>query len=69
MFAGLVKCADCGYALNYTCNKGNPRYQCSLYSTKGKGYCSSHFITYADLYDEYLAAMPKNCRPQYVPDH
>jgi len=54
IFAGLVKCADCGYALNYTYNKGNPRYQCSLYSIKGKGHCSSHFITYADLYDAIL---------------
>ena len=54
IFAGLAKCADCGYALNYAYNKGNPRYQCSLYSTKGKGHCASHFITYADLYDAVL---------------
>lgn len=54
MFAGLAKCYDCGYALNYTSNKGNPRYQCSLYSTKGKGHCSSHFITYEDLYNAVL---------------
>lgn len=54
IFAGLAKCYDCGYALNYTYNKGNPRYQCSLYSTKGKGHCSSHFITYDDLYNAVL---------------
>ena len=54
IFAGLAKCNDCGYALNYTYNKGNPRYQCSLYSTKGKGYCKSHFITYDDLYTAVL---------------
>lgn len=54
LFAGLVKCADCGYALAYTYNKGNPRYQCSLYNVKGKGYCCSHFITYDSLYQAVL---------------
>lgn len=62
IFAGLAKCADCGYALNYTYNKGNPRYQCSLYSTKGKGHCSSHFITYADLYDAVLHDIQRRAR-------
>lgn len=62
IFAGLAKCADCGYALNYTYNKGNPRYQCSLYSTKGKGHCSSHFITYADLYDAVLHDIRRRAR-------
>lgn len=54
LFAGLVKCADCGYALAYTYNKGNPRYQCSMYNVKGKGYCCSHFITYDALYQAVL---------------
>lgn len=54
MFAGLVKCADCGYALNYAYCKGHPRYQCNLFSSKGKGYCSSHFITYDALYEVVL---------------
>lgn len=54
IFAGLVKCADCGYALAYTYNKGNSRYQCSLYNVKGKGYCCSHFITYDALYQAVL---------------
>lgn len=40
--------------LNYSSNKGKPRYQCSLYGTKGKGYCKSHFITYDDLYNAVL---------------
>ena len=62
IFAGLAKCADCGYALNYTYNKGNPRYQCSLYSTKGKGHCASHFITYADLYDAVLCDIQRRAK-------
>ena len=49
MFAGLARCADCGYAMNYTYNKGEPRYQCSQYSVKGKSYCRSHYISYDDL--------------------
>ncbi|MGI6404029.1 MAG: zinc ribbon domain-containing protein [Oscillospiraceae bacterium] len=43
MFAGLVKCIDCGYALAYTKNGGKPYYQCSQYNVKGKDYCSSHY--------------------------
>lgn len=49
MFAGLAKCADCGYAMNYTYNKGEPRFQCSQFSTKGKTYCGSHYIGYDKL--------------------
>lgn len=62
IFAGLAKCYDCGYAMNYTSNKGNPRYQCSMYSTKGKGYCKSHFITYADLYDAVLTDIRRRAK-------
>lgn len=54
MFAGLVKCADCGYALAFTQSGGNKRYQCSQYNVKGKNYCSSHHITYDELYDAVL---------------
>lgn len=54
IFAGLVKCADYGDAHAYTYNKGNPRYQCSLYNVKGKGYCCSHFITYDALYQAVM---------------
>lgn len=54
MFAGLVKCIDCGYALAYTKNGGNPYYQCSQYNVKGKDYCSSHYLRYDELYDVVL---------------
>ena len=50
MFAGLVYCADCGYALNFTRYADMPRYQCSQFATKGKAYCSSTFIAYNALY-------------------
>jgi len=54
IFAGLVKCADCGYALAYSGN-AKPRFQCSRYSLKGKAYCSSHYISYDDLYAVVLS--------------
>ena len=54
IFAGLVKCADCGYSLAFTQNAGQRRYQCSQYNVKGKKYCSSHHITYNELYDVVL---------------
>lgn len=70
IFAGLVKCADCGYALSYTYNNGKPRYQCSLYSTKGKEHCSSHFITYADLYNVVLHDIQRRTnRAAHMDDH
>ena len=54
MFAGLVKCADCGYALSFTQSGKSKYYQCSQYNVKGKRYCSSHFIRYDELYDAVL---------------
>lgn len=62
MFAGLVKCADCGYALTFTQHGGNKRYQCSQYNVKGKNYCSSHHITYHELYDAVLHDIRRRAR-------
>ncbi|MBR5365327.1 MAG: recombinase family protein [Clostridia bacterium] len=55
IFAGLVKCGDCGYALGLTNAKTQKNYfVCQTYSKKGKDYCSSHYITYDDLYEAVL---------------
>ncbi len=62
MFAGLAKCSDCGYNMNYSSNQGNPRYRCSLYSTKGKDYCKSHYITYDDLCEVVLADIRRRAK-------
>ncbi len=65
IFAGLVKCYDCGYALAFTQsgkNRQTPRYQCSLYNVKGKAYCKSHFITYNDLYKIVLEDVRRRAR-------
>lgn len=58
IFAGLLKCADCGYSMAYSRNNGanhNGSYRCSLNNVKGKDYCSSHYITYDALYQIVLA--------------
>jgi len=68
MFAGLVKCADCGYALAFTQNGGNKRYQCSQYNVKGKNYCSSHHITYDELYDAVLHDIRRRANAASVMD-
>lgn len=51
MFAGLLKCADCGNAITFTCKKNYGSFSCSLYRVKGKEYCTIHYIGYNDLYD------------------
>ena len=57
IFAGLLKCPDCGYSLAYSRNNAgnhNGSYRCSLYNVKGKKYCPSHYITYNALYQVVL---------------
>ena len=55
IFAGLVKCSDCGKALRLMNNRGartnvDKHYMCSMYSTYGKEKCSIHYIQYKVLY-------------------
>lgn len=55
IFAGLIKCDKCGYALCIKNTRGRPRYFCcNTYSKKGKEKCSIHYIPYKDLYDAVL---------------
>ena len=58
IFAGLVKCADCGWSMRFATNKANKTpysyYACSYYGQFGKGYCSMHYIRYDALYQAVL---------------
>ena len=58
IFAGLVKCADCGWSMRFGTNKANKTpysyYACSYYGQFGKGYCSMHYIRYDVLYQAVL---------------
>ncbi|MFR5876302.1 MAG: recombinase family protein [Eubacterium sp.] len=57
MFAGLVKCADCGSALNVSYNSKKQKFtsfSCWVYKNYGKERCSSHAIGYQTLYNIVL---------------
>ena len=63
LFAGLVKCADCGWSMSYaerrykTCSTGF--FNCSQFRKLGKvgGRCSAHYIRYDTLYAYVLAKL------------
>ena len=57
LFAGLVKCGQCGSTLNIrrANQKGNERiYTCSRYNKYGVAHCSQHRIRYDTLYNIVL---------------
>ena len=60
IFAGLIKCADCGWSLAYGENKQNKNpygyYHCSKYG-QGLRQCSMHYIRYDVLYAYVLARL------------
>lgn len=66
IFSGLLSCSDCGSALTYAGKqKGSIRkgeYSCWFYKTHGKEYCSSHYITYDNLYNIVIEDIRKNAR-------
>lgn len=56
IFAGLLKCEHCGYALCISNVKEGANYfVCNTYSKKGKAYCTSHYTLYDELYAAVLA--------------
>ncbi|NLB81208.1 MAG: recombinase family protein [Clostridiaceae bacterium] len=62
MFAGLLKCADCGNAITYTCKKNYGSFSCSLYRVKGKDYCTIHYISYNDLYNIVFSEIQRHIK-------
>ena len=48
VFAGLMRCPDCGWTLSFTTNKRRnvSYYHCSKYVERGKESCPSHYIRY-----------------------
>ena len=44
LFAGFVKCEDCGHALAYAYCQGIPQYTCGHYRRFGREACSCHYI-------------------------
>lgn len=65
MFAGLLYCSDCGYALTYSQRKRKDgsyhgAYSCWMYKTHGKEYCASHYITFDNIYNLVLIDIQRN---------
>ncbi len=60
IFAGLIKCADCGWSLAYGMNKQNKNpygyYHCSK-NGQGLRQCSMHYIRYDVLYAYVLSRL------------
>lgn len=60
IFAGLIKCADCGWSLAYGENRQNKtpygHYHCSKYG-QGLRQCSMHYIRYDVLYAYVLSRL------------
>lgn len=55
MFAGLIRCADCGHILTYSQKQRKDgtyhgSYSCWMYKSHGKEYCASHYITFDTVY-------------------
>ena len=61
IFAGLLKCADCGWTMGYSINKSAKvpynYFKCSRYSQMGKKHCSNHCIRYDTLYAYVLSRL------------
>ena len=61
IFAGLVRCADCGWSMKFATNKQNKipysYFSCTYYSQYGTGKCSKHYIRYDTLYAYVLARL------------
>lgn len=61
IFAGLVKCADCGWSMSFGTNKQNSKpysyFNCTSYRQFGKKHatCTAHYIRYDTLYTYVLA--------------
>ena len=55
IFAGLLKCDRCGYAVSIANARNRSNYfVCNTYSKKGAANCTSHYILYDELYDAVL---------------
>jgi len=57
IFAGKLKCADCGKGLQLRYEKGRWFYQCNTYVKEGKAICTSHVINLKVLSNEVLSVI------------
>lgn len=63
IFAGLLKCADCGRALRYMYNKATAtrnekkHFFCTTYNEYGKDKCTNHYVRYDVIYAVVLGRL------------
>ena len=64
IFAGLLKCSDCGNGLGYVHKKGEHKgaYNCNLYRKRTVKYCTAHYITHDALYKLILDDIRRNAK-------
>lgn len=49
IFAGFIKCGDCGRALTKKSTNGSIYYKCGTYVRSGSNFCTTHTISHATL--------------------
>ena len=65
IFAGLLKCPDCGCSLGYVKGKTEGHqgaYNCNLYRKRTIKYCTAHYITHNSLYTLILDDIQRNAK-------
>lgn len=66
LFAGLIKCGDCGKALTHRTSLAGkepiPVYCCKTYNAYGKNHCTQHRITEKKLEDVVLEAIRESAK-------
>ncbi|WP_201318495.1 DUF4368 domain-containing protein [Paenibacillus sp. EPM92] len=71
IFAGLLKCSTCGQGLSFARGGssktsggkgGRGSFACNQSRTRGKAYCSFHYISYVDIYEIILADIRRHAQ-------
>ena len=65
IFAGLLKCSDCGASLGFIKGKTEGHqgaYNCNVYRKKNLRYCTAHYITHKALYELVLADIKRHAQ-------
>ena len=65
IFAGLLKCSDCGASLGYVKGKTEGHqgaYNCNVYRKKNLRYCTAHYITHKALYQLVFEDIKRNAQ-------
>lgn len=65
IFAGLLKCSDCGASLGFVKPKTEGHqgaYTCNVFRKKNSRYCTSHYIAHKALYHVVLEDIKRNAQ-------